>query len=199
MWEARREAAGNGEKVSLLRDGAPVSFGPALDAMHGDERFRALLLAELAAAPHPAFFWELPPIAKRDLGAPFEYVTLPAPELHTAPADPRAFADELAAGPPGQTVTAFANLSGDATLIAPRPLGRSDAYGHLAAFVRGAPATQQHALLALTASEARRVLSDAPLWISTSGLGVFWLHIRLDSEPKYYAHAPYRSWRGAGD
>ena len=31
------------------------------------------------------------------------------------------------------------------------------------------------------------------LWVSTSGLGVYWLHVRLDSYPKYYQHAPYKN------
>jgi hypothetical protein len=35
-------------------------------------------------------------------------------------------------------------------------------------------------------------LSARPLWLSTSGLGVAWLHVRLDSRPKYYSYAPYR-------
>jgi hypothetical protein len=42
---------------------------------------------------------------------------------------------------------------------------------------------------------ARR-LSSAPLWLSTSGLGVAWLHVRLDERPKYYTHAPYRTHAG---
>ena len=33
--------------------------------------------------------------------------------------------------------------------------------------------------------------SDHRLWISTSGLGVSWLHIRLDSIPKYYNYKEY--------
>ena len=33
---------------------------------------------------------------------------------------------------------------------------------------------------------------NKPLWVSTSGLGVYWLHIRLDSFPKYYTYTPYR-------
>jgi hypothetical protein len=28
-------------------------------------------------------------------------------------------------------------------------------------------------------------------WISTSGLGVPWVHVRLDSYPKYYQYRPY--------
>ena len=35
-------------------------------------------------------------------------------------------------------------------------------------------------------------LSDRPLWLSTSGAGVAWLHVRLDDRPKYIQHAPYR-------
>lgn len=36
---------------------------------------------------------------------------------------------------------------------------------------------------------------DAPLWVSTSGLGVPWLHVRLDDAPKYYTHRPFRDPR----
>lgn len=30
------------------------------------------------------------------------------------------------------------------------------------------------------------------LWISTSGLGVSWLHVRLNFYPKYYSHNSYK-------
>ncbi len=30
------------------------------------------------------------------------------------------------------------------------------------------------------------------LWLSTSGLGVFYLHFRIDTVPKYYSHLPYK-------
>jgi hypothetical protein len=34
-------------------------------------------------------------------------------------------------------------------------------------------------------------ISDTPTWLSTAGLGVIWLHLRLDSRPKYYSYRPY--------
>ena len=34
-----------------------------------------------------------------------------------------------------------------------------------------------------------------PIWLSTAGMGVPWLHVRLDSRPKYYAFGPYRDDR----
>jgi hypothetical protein len=38
---------------------------------------------------------------------------------------------------------------------------------------------------------ARRV-GRQPVWLSTAGAGVAWLHVRLDDRPKYYGHGPYR-------
>ena len=35
--------------------------------------------------------------------------------------------------------------------------------------------------------------SQRPLWLSTNGLGVAWLHARIDARPKYYSHRPYRA------
>ncbi len=37
---------------------------------------------------------------------------------------------------------------------------------------------------------ATHVGHDA-LWVSTAGLGVSWLLVRLDARPKDYRHAPY--------
>lgn len=34
-------------------------------------------------------------------------------------------------------------------------------------------------------------VSASLLWLITAGMGVFWLHLRLDSRPKYYSHRPY--------
>ena len=31
-----------------------------------------------------------------------------------------------------------------------------------------------------------------PRGIMTAGAGVAWLHVRLDDQPKYYSHTPYR-------
>lgn len=36
-------------------------------------------------------------------------------------------------------------------------------------------------------------LGAKPVWLSTAGAGVPWLHVRLDDHPKYYGYALYRS------
>jgi hypothetical protein len=107
-------------------------------------------------------------------------------------ADDTDFAEHLCDEAP---VAAFSNLSGDALLIVPRMIAAAESYGHIAAFVRGAPREQQHALLNCLAQEIEKRLAASPnrFWISTAGLGVPWVHVRLDRGPKYYQYRPYRS------
>jgi len=106
--------------------------------------------------------------------------------------DPSAFAEHFGS----QTdVVTFDNLGGDATMIVPcprDPSGRVDAYGHLTSFLREAPAPQRDALWREVGRAARARLGDRPSWINTAGFGVAWLHVRLDSQPKYYRFDPYR-------
>ena len=40
--------------------------------------------------------------------------------------------------------------------------------------------------------------SELPVWVSTNGDGVAWLHVRIDERPKYYAYAPYRKFLEEG-
>ncbi len=91
-------------------------------------------------------------------------------------------------------VVAFPNLSRDAILVVPCPDPNSllSAYGHLGPFVRHAPQPQQHALWQRVAETMHQRLGTAPVWLSTAGAGVSWLHVRLDDRPKYYGYEPYR-------
>ena len=93
---------------------------------------------------------------------------------------------------------AFTNLGGDARLIAPKPASLTEEndhepYSHLAKFVREAPPSQITQLWAKVGAEFLKSLksSSSEIWLSTSGLGVAWLHFRLDSYPKYYQYKPF--------
>lgn len=173
----------------VVEAGRPWSRGELLERLERDAEARRWLSAVLAARPEAAFFFELPPLTGGTLDAPAELAIVDAPALARTSADPSSFERELA----GATdVAAFGNLSGDAFLIVPAERGPRAAYAHLAAFVRSAPPTQVDALWARVAKEARMRVGPAPLWLSTAGMGVPWLHVRLDARPKYYRHAPYR-------
>ena len=44
----------------------------------------------------------------------------------------------------------------------------------------------------LVGAAMQRRLNTKPVWLSTAGAGVSWLHVRLDDWPKYYGYTPYR-------
>jgi hypothetical protein len=112
-------------------------------------------------------------------------VVVDAPNLARTTADPSAFSAYLTA-----PINTFENLGGDATLIAPSVTG---SYPHLAAFLRTAPASQTDELFRALGDAIVDWQGKSPPWVSTAGMGVPWLHLRLDTRPKYYRHAPYRS------
>ena len=35
-------------------------------------------------------------------------------------------------------------------------------------------------------------LCEQPRWLSTAGMGIPWVHVRIDSYPKYYRFPPYK-------
>jgi len=192
MWTAVRRRFDGGEKVALTSDGECLSFAAVLGAWRGDSAFGDFFLTELAATPFAAFFWEMPPIVAGGVARPYEYVTVDSGALRSAREDGSPFSAHLSGAGACGSVTAFPNLSGQATLVAPLPLGAAGANAHIATFVRGAPRAQQRELLALTAEVALGRLSSRPTWISTSGTGVHWLHVRIEGSPTYYTHQPYR-------
>ncbi len=56
--------------------------------------------------------------------------------------------------------------------------------------MRTASEVQVDAFL-VKAFEAVQSKSHGKVWVSTSGDGVSWLHLRIDTRPKYYQHAAY--------
>jgi len=182
-------------RVTLSKHARPITHAEVLEGWIDDEAFRAFFLAELRRVPFGAFFWELPPLRLDTLGGPYEHVVLDGKSLERISPNPASFLTLLQAEAVSEWVASFPNIGGDAILVVPKPLARSSGYGHLGAFLRAAPEAQQHALLERLGSAARAGLQRPGncIWISTAGLGVPWLHVRLDSRPKYYKHQPYRT------
>ena len=82
--------------------------------------------------------------------------------------------------------TSFPNLSGDTVLVVPMPK-QGKSYATLKDFVDNAPKKQQQELWCLVAKEAKKqVKKFGKVWISTHGLGVPYIHVRIASQPKYY-------------
>ncbi len=180
-------------RFRLLRDGGPLSWSDVVDRWQNDPPFRCFFVSLLVDAPFPAYFWETPPVTSATINREFEFVLVDSKQLAGVRTDEQAFAKHFASAQPGASVIEFSNLGGDATLVVPCPRGPLSAYSQISEFARRAPDDQQHQLWTLVGAALERQLGAKPVWLSTSGLGVYWLHIRLDSAPKYYAHEPYRN------
>ena len=76
-------------------------------------------------------------------------------------------------------------------MVVPCPLADPSAYGHLAAFIRHAPEEQRDALWRRIGEAMAQRVGMKPVWLSTAGAGVSWLHVRLDDRPKYYGHGDH--------
>lgn len=201
MWHALTEEIETGRttRFTILLEDDVLSYEHVIRALRDDDAFRRFFSETLGASPYSAFFWEARPVTTATLGSAFEFVLVDSPALAGVSADPRPFERVFAAANGRRDVINFVNFGHDALLIAPLALSRNEHYPHLAAFVRGAPVGQQQALWAAVGSALTDRVGAVPLWLSTSGLGVYWLHIRLDSVPKYYTHAPYRGFARPDD
>ena len=193
MWTTQISDAGRGGalRFAVRRESNPATYLDVVEAWRYDTDFRSWFNALLASVSFTAFRWETPPVSTATASRPFEFVLLDDPGLVREP-DPDAF-EEYFRGRSESDVLEFSNLGGDAIMVVPRPIAPPPAYGHLAAFVRNAPERQQHALWQAVGVAMSRRLSAKPVWLSTAGAGVSWLHVRLDDRPKYYAFTPYRS------
>ncbi|KAJ8601673.1 hypothetical protein CTAYLR_007451 [Chrysophaeum taylorii] len=174
-------------------DGRQLSFAETIHAWRQAPNFGAWFSSILADAPFDAFFWECPPTTKAVANAtPFEFAIVRARGF--ARASPADFSEHLDCA---DVVATFPNLGGDAVLCAPCELAGvpRETYGHLAAFSRDAPADQLNALWRHVGAALATALEDRgprPTWLSTEGSGVPWLHVRLDSSPKYYKTDAFR-------
>jgi hypothetical protein len=189
MWTFPNEKLSAGAlRFGVSRNGNPSTFADVIRAWQTDAEFRSLFNAILAGAPFSAFRWETPGVTTSTATRPFEFVLLDEPSLARR-VDAEAFAEHFRAK---EEAVCFANLRGDATLIVPCPIADHSAYGHLAAFVREAPESQRDSLWMLVGEAMSVRVGTKPMWLSTAGAGVSWLHVRLDDRPKYYGHEPYR-------
>jgi hypothetical protein len=188
MWSFDLSPVPGGRKLSFSENGQPLPYRRVIELWSANAAFRMWFNDVLAQQEYASFRWETPGITNVIAARAFECVVINSPGLAAVP-DRHAFSEHFGPDP----AVAFWNLRGDAVLVVPCPLIEAGCYGHLAEFVRHAPVAQRHALWRLTGRQMLQRLSDRPVWLSTAGAGVSWLHVRLDDRPKYYSHAPYKT------
>ncbi|RFF28821.1 MULTISPECIES: DUF6940 family protein [unclassified Wenzhouxiangella] len=176
-------------RFTLVDSDGCLSWRRVLEGWRRGQTFSDPLGRRLAELPFAAFRWETPAMTVDRLDTRFECVAVDDPSIDVMP-DPSPFAGHLRSDRP---VVRFPNLGGDAVLVVPCRRDGEAAYTHLANFLRGAPREQQRSFWREVSLAMADRLGERPVWLSTAGGGVAWLHVRLDDRPKYYVHAPYRN------
>lgn len=176
----------------------PVTWKEIIEIWKDDKKKKAFctLFTESLPEEYGAFFWETPPITKSTLKKTFEYMIINSTALVKKKPNSTRFDNYIANGKGKNEVRVFKNLGKDATMIVPCQYGKdANVYTHFAVFLRNAPTEQIPVLWSQLASAIENTLKEDnnPHWISTAGMGVSWLHVRIDSRPKYYNHAPYKN------
>ena len=175
-------------RLAFSNQGYPMTFREVLEELRDSQEGRLRFVEALKRLKSSAYFFELPALSQATVDLPFEAMVVDGPPLQKRVQNPAPFAEHFKTK---DWAVAFRNLSGDAELIAPTPRVDLPVYAHLAAFVLGAPEEQVIGFWRLAAEKALDKLSDKSFFLSTAGLGVPWLHLRLDNRPKYYRYEPY--------
>ena len=187
-WSVDREEHSHAVRLEPRLDGVRPTWGEVVERWRNDPVFCDFFTELLASMPFEAFFWETPPIDASTFERPFECVVADARVLASVDADGDAFAQHFAGA--DEPIIRFENLGGDAMLVVPTPDEDVDC-AHLAAFLRTAPRSTSRELWRRVGEAVEERLSERSMWVSTSGAGVYWLHVRLDRRPKYYVWRPY--------
>ena len=190
MWTALSESAGKDvTKYRITANGKPVAFRKVIDLWKTSKEFIKFFIGLLKSSSYQGFFWEVKPTASENLDEEFEFVLVNSPILPALVSDSTPFAPYFVNV---DWVVSMPNLGGDAVLIIPVQKGDASHYSHLANFVRNAPAEQIEIFWNTVGEEFDKAIGVETKWLSTAGLGVSWLHVRIDSRPKYYRYQAYK-------
>ncbi|MCR6641117.1 MAG: hypothetical protein NVV82_19515 [Sporocytophaga sp.] len=191
MWEYIEDKIDSDiSKYTVTQNGREITCGEAVNLLCTSKEFRIFFIELLQSSSYEAYFWEVRPISIDTTSQQFEFVIVNAPSLSKINADNAPFIKYFNQD---KYVTSFFNLNKDARLIVPIGTENSSRYSHIANFVRYAPFEQVEIFWKKVGEEIHNSIEGVEKWVSTSGLGVHWLHLRIDIKPKYYSYQPYKN------
>jgi len=190
MWTFKSQTLNNTtQKYSILEDDKVMSFKSIISYWKSNYQFRNYYNQVLNSISFNAYFWEHPPFSRSCINQQYEFVVTESKLLDNYPADPTPFESYFHQD---KKIVSFLNLGKDALLVVPCPIEKPMTYMHLGNFCRHATQLQMNAFWKLVGNSCINQLSHKQVWLNTAGLGVFWLHVRLDTTPKYYKYYPYK-------
>lgn len=179
-----------GARLRFEYDGKALSFREILDLWENSENAIQAYVSGIRNLGFTQFFWEHPAINSKTLDHTYEFMILKTEAFSSREIDKEAFGSKLSSE---KQVEVFPNLGRNAMLVVPTIHSDEEHYKHLSIFMERAPTKQITELFEAIGKAMKTELKEGrPIWLSTAGLGVIWLHIRLDTTPKYYKTKTYK-------
>lgn len=192
------------DKYRIQRDGQWLTFKQTMTLLSNEDPDLIRILSRTIISKHDAVFWECVPVDRASFSEKlFEFVLIEAPDLAVRSADRSPFEDKFAeaSSRPSDVIT-FQNLGRDSTLVVPTPPVTNEIrpMTHLLSFLKyGDPRQVSHLWKKVGATFLSTIGGESnenrKFWLSTSGMGVSWLHVRIDTVPKYYNWQEYKNGR----
>lgn len=190
-WQAKE--LGRNEyavRLKIIQNEKPLSFQEVLHLWKSDTTFIQFYTSTLQSKGFSAFYWEHPPLQKKDLDNEYEVILQKSRGFDHRRINETAFKDYFQ---PNQQVAVFDNLGNDALLVVPTKMQESETYKHFGSFLQNAQTEQIQSLFQEIGNAVFQELEKGKqIWLNTAGLGVIWLHVRLDTRPKYYKTQRYK-------
>ncbi len=159
-----------------------MNIGKARDLLSKNKTFRSTCTQILQSVPYPDYVWYLCKIGKGCEVNPFKFTVKQT--VFDCKEDPKTF-DAVNFD---KSMNIIPNLSKNALLLVPKYLKTEKrCYSSISKFMRYGPPNQ--------VDDFWKALADiltypVNAWISTHGHGVCYLHLRIDSQPKYLNWVP---------
>jgi len=178
-------------RFRIKKDNQFLTFREVFELWSSNETFIKFYKNELIKMNFKAFYWEHPALKKEYLEKNYECLIEKSSILEGLPLNKNAFKDYIYNN---EEVACFMNLGNTARLVVPTKKTENEIYNHFGKFIRFADENQIIAVFkCIGQTITQEIERQKVVWLSTAGLGVIWLHIRMDIRPKYYKTIAYKT------
>lgn len=168
-----------------------LSFRDVFELWQNNHSFVQFYQSSLLGFGFAAFCWEHPALTKDCLDENYECTLHVSAMLEQLPVNEMAFKSHISLE---ADAVDFLNLGGDARLVIPTKKSNEEIYNHFGKFLKFDQNQQVQAVFKKIGSTVINELEKySTIWLNTAGLGVIWLHIRMDTTPKYYKTKAYKN------
>lgn len=177
-------------RFNILKNDTLISFQEVFELWESNSDFIEFYVQSIKEFDFKAFFWEHPGLTMQTIVRPYECILQKSENFDSRIINERAFKDYLHTS---NYVEDFLNLGKNARLVIPTKQSNAEVYKHLGSFIFHAESLQIQALFNRIGTVVQQEIEkQAMIWLNTAGMGVIWLHVRMDTKPKYYRTKNYK-------